>query len=201
MKSNFLLGKANIVVLARNYNPSIVSKEWLYSKNIIKETVDNFVHTPVLSVIETTLATIILEEGRFQISLKHTSPENIDALSKIATKFVMALPETPYVATGFNHNYHIFRKDIKTGKISKPNYAKLKELFGENYDIGQLVYFQFREFVVRMSIAPTKGDADKLAASFNFHSDVAGVEAIVERLSLHTATVERTQEILKELSK
>ena len=39
----------NIVILARNYNPSIVSKEWLYEKNLVRETVTNFIGEKVIA--------------------------------------------------------------------------------------------------------------------------------------------------------
>ena len=82
MSNPFTLSGTNIVILARNYNPSIVSKEWLYEKNIVRETVTNFVHTPPLSVVETGHISFVLDDNRLQISLKSIITENIETLPK-----------------------------------------------------------------------------------------------------------------------
>jgi hypothetical protein len=111
MNSNFSLATANIVVLARSFNPSIISKEWLYNKNIIKDSIKNFVHTPVLSFVETDILSLVVESERAQISLKNTSTENIEALAKITEKLVSILPETPYVSVGFNYDF-LLRKEV-----------------------------------------------------------------------------------------
>jgi hypothetical protein len=82
LRNPFTLSGTNIVILARNYNPSIVSKEWLYEKNIVRETVTNFVHTPPLSVVETERISFVLDENRLQISLKSITTDSIESLPK-----------------------------------------------------------------------------------------------------------------------
>ena len=154
MASAFTLSGANIVILARNYNPSIVSKEWLYQKNIVRETVTNFVHTPPLSLVETEGISFVLNENRLQISLKSVNPESIETLPKIATSFVSCLPETPFVAVGFNYGYYLAKGSSHIEALFSPNDAKLKELFSENYEIGGIVSFSFKDFIVRMSAPP-----------------------------------------------
>lgn len=201
MSSDFAMGKANIVILARNYNPSIVSKEWLYEKDIIRETVRNFVHTPVMSLIETESISIVIEQERLQISLKNINYENIDALPRIATEFVSALPETPYVGLGFNYHYGIPKENIQLEALFSPDNSKLKELFSEDYEIGQQVFFRFEGFTVRMSAAPKSGEDAKLSIGFNFHADTPGAKKVIERLKLYANTKEKAEEILRGMSK
>lgn len=201
MNSDFALGTANIVILARNYNPSIVSKEWLYEKDIVRETVRNFVHTPVLSLIETERISIVIEEERLQISLKSISYENIDALPRIATEFVSALPETPYVGLGFNYHYRIPKANSQLEALFSPNDSKLKELFSEDYETGQQVFFRFKGFTVRMSATPKREEDEKLSIGFNFHSDTPGAKKVIERLKLYANTKEKAEEILRGMSK
>ena len=201
MSSDFALGKANIVILARNYNPSIISKEWLYEKGIVTETVRNFVHTPVMSVIETDLISLVIEQERLQIALKSISYENIDALPRIAAEFVSSLPETPYVGLGFNYHYRVLKADSQLETLFSPNDSKLKELFSEDYETGQQVFFQFKGFTVRMSAAPTRGEDAKLSLGFNFHSDTPGARKVKEKLKLYANTKEKAEEILRGVSK
>ena len=196
----FTLKGANIVILARNYNPSIVSKEWLYQKNIIKETATNFVHTPPLSFVETERVSLVLDEDSLRISLKTISAEGIEVLPKIAAEFVSCLPETPFKAVGFNYSYHTAKGSSHLKALFSPNDTKLKELFSKNYEIGGMVSFRFKEFLVSMSAPPAGAESTRMAISFNFHSDSQGAKAVQERLKLHPQTIERAEEILRELS-
>ena len=194
------LGGVNIVILARNYNPSIVSKEWLYQKNIVRDAVINFAHTPPFSLVEAEQFSFVLDENRLQVSLKTITPEGIEGLPKIAADFVSCLPEAPFVAVGFNYSYHIAKENSRFGTLFSPNDAKLKELFSEDYEIGSMVSFRFKEFVVTMSTPPPKGETTKMTISFNFHSDCRGADVVKERLKLHPQTKERAEQILRGLS-
>jgi len=199
--SDFMLDETNIVILARNYNPSIVSKEWLYNKNIIIEEAMNFVHTPVFSLVETEHISFILNDDRLQISLKRISPENIEGLPKIACKFVSALPETPYSAVGFNYRYHIPQVSFQMEVLFSPNDIKLKELFAEDYKLGGVVLFKFKDFVVRMNATPVRGENARIAIDFNFHCDCHNAEEVKERIELYSDITDRTKDILNNLSK
>lgn len=199
--SKFSLEGINIVILAKNYNPSIVSKEWLYEKNIVRETARNFVYTPVFSLIETERISLVLTEDKLQISLRNISPENIESLPGIAIKFVSDLPETPYTAVGFNYDYHAPKASSHLEALFSPDEAKLRELFSRDYEIGGAVLFQFKEFTARMSAIPARGKSAKMAIHFNFHSDSPGAKEVKERLKLHSQTREKAEEILRGLSK
>lgn len=200
MGNPFTLGGVNIVILARNYNPSIVSKEWLYEKNIVRETVTNFVHTPPLSVVETEQISFVLDENRLQISSKSVTMESIENLPKIATLFVSCLPETPFVAVGFNYTYYTRKETSHLKTLFALDDAKLKELFSENCEVGLIVSFPFKQFIVRMSAPPAKDTATKITINFNFHSDFRGAEEIKDRLESHSTTIEKAEEILRRLS-
>ena len=200
LSNPFTLSGTNIVILARNYNPSIVSKEWLYEKNIVRETVTNFVHTPPLSVVETGQISFVLDENRLQISLKSITTENIETLPKIAAGFVSSLPETPFVAVGFNYSYNIPKESSRLRTLFALDDTKLKELFSENCQAGLIVSFPFREFFVRMSAPPAKDKATRITIDFNFHSDSRGADEVKKRLKLHSKTIEKTEEILGGLS-
>ena len=153
MSNPFTLSGTNIVILARNYNPSIVSKEWLYEKNIVRETVTNFVHTPPLSVVETERISFVLDENRLQISLKSITTESIESLPKIAAGFVSCLPETPFVAVGFNYTYNIPKETSRLKTLFALDNTKLKELFSENCEVGLIVSFPFKAFIVFLASA------------------------------------------------
>ena len=112
---NFSLSGANVVILAKNHNPSIVSKEWLVQKKIIEEPVVSFVHTPAFSVVEADNFRLVVDPDRLQISVKNFDPKNIENLPKITDNYVNQLPETPYTAIGFNYSYRVAteKRDLK----------------------------------------------------------------------------------------
>lgn len=201
MSNQFALERANIVILARNYNPSIVSKEWLYEKNIIRETVNNFVHTPLLSHVETAQISLILDENRLQLSLKNVSTQNIEVLTKIATDFISCLPETPYIGLGFNYRYNMPKRNDRLKELFSPDNAKLRLLFSGDYHVGFIISFTFKRFITRISVPPVGEKVTSIVLDLNYHSDCRGAKAIKERLKLHPTTLEKTEEILKELTK
>lgn len=201
MDKEFTLETANIVVLARNYNPSIVSKEWLFDKNIIRGTVSNFVHSPLLSVVDTNKFSFVLDENRLQLSLKNITTGNMKMLPKIAKDFVACLPETPYVAVGFNYRYQLPKEKSQIKLWFNPDYNKLKNIFTENYEVGFIISFRFEGFVTRISAPPTKREDTNLALAINSHLDCRGVDAVTDGLSLYDNNIEKIESILVEMCK
>ena len=161
----------------------------------------NFVHTPPLSLVETERISFVIDESRLQISLKSVTTENVEALPKVATGFVSCLPETPFVAVGFNYTYYIPKESSRLKTLFALDDTKLKELFSGSCEVGLIVSFPFEEFVVRMSAPPAKDGDSRITIDFNFHSDCHGDDAVKERLKLHPKTLEKTEEVLRGLSK
>ena len=199
MASESRLTGTDIVVLARNYNPSIVSKDWLQRKGIITEAVSNFVHTPPFSLIETEQIALTVEEERLQISLKVMNEDNIERLPRIVERFVLSLPETPYVATGFNYSYRLPKEASKLAAFLTPNDTKLREVFSGEYEVGMAVVFRFKDCRVRVTMSPPR-DAS-VVVDFNFHSNTPDSALVLERLKSHHQTREEAERILKELCK
>ncbi|MFU8796828.1 MAG: hypothetical protein ACNA7X_06025 [Dehalococcoidia bacterium] len=201
MSDLFTLTGTNIVILAKNYNPSIISKEWLYKKNIVRETVTNFVHTPPLSLVETEHTSFVLDDTRLQISLKGVTAERIESLPSVASRFVSCLPETPFVAVGFNYSYSVPAEHCLVKALLAPNEAKLKQLFSKEYELGVIMSFAFKSFIVRMTAPPTVGKTTHMTIDFNFHSDSQGPDEVKKKLELHPETVSRADDIMRGLSR
>ena len=76
-----LPSSANIVILASNYNPSIVSKEWLYQRGVFTETVRSFVHTPVFALVESEEFSLMFDEQKLQLTVKKVTMDSIQIIS------------------------------------------------------------------------------------------------------------------------
>lgn len=201
MSINFTLESANVVILARNYNTSIVSKEWLYEKKIINEAVTNFIHSPVLSVVETGLLNLVVDENRLQISIKNVNNSSMKRLPKVAGSFVSMLPETPYIATGYNFKYRIEEEYYHLKEWFSPDDRKFKEIFSDAYTVGLIISFQFESFTARMTTPPIVSKDKDVLLDINFHSVCKNAEEVLDRLNQHNKTREKAESILTEISK
>ena len=196
-----LPNSANVVVLASNYNPSIVSKEWLYQKGIFTEAIRNFVHTPVFSLVESDRFSISVDEGRFQVTARKVTQDTLNILPHIAARFVEVLPETPYKAVGVNYQYDVVREEYDLEAILSPNQEKLGKLLSTDYALGATFKFEFGEFIVTFTILPSFHEEHQIGMGFNFHSDTTNVDEVKERLSSQTRIIEKAETIIGGLSK
>lgn len=195
-----LPNSANIVIPASNYNPSIVSKEWLYQRGVFTETVKNFVHTPVFALVESEDFTLTVDEQRLQLTVKKVTEDNLNASGGIVERFVDVLPETPYKAVGLNYHYNFSREKCDLRTILTPNNTKLSELLSPTYELGATIMFEFEKFIVTFTVSPSLSKEQQIRIRFNFHSDTANVNEVKESLSLQMRTIEKAETIIQGLS-
>jgi hypothetical protein len=196
-----LPARANIVILASNYNPSIVSKEWLSRKEVFTGTVSNFLHTPVFALAENDNFNITVDEGRFQVIAKKVTSENLSAIYTIAEKFVNVLPETPYKAIGINYQYAIPSDKYSLETILSPDHTKISKLLSSEYEIGATLRFGYGKFIVTLTIQPSSSKQTQYSMNFNFHSDIADIDELRNRLTLQMEIIEKADIIIRGLSK
>jgi hypothetical protein len=188
----------NIVVLASNYNPSILSKEWLYQKGIFTDKIINFVFTPVFSLVESETHSMMVDEGRLQYSIKKVAPESLNSLTDAVAQFVKTLPETPYKSVGINYVYVVQNEKCDLGKLLNPNKATLSQLIAPDLRLGFMAAFQFEGFLVNLSITPSSGGGGaQTRISFNFHSGVANQNEVLSKLALCPATLKKAESVIQ----
>lgn len=193
---NVSLKSANIVVIAKNHNPSIISKEWLSQNKIIEEKVINFVHTPVFSVIETDNFNLIVDPDRLQVSVKKINSENINKLLEIVEKYTNQLPETPYTTLGFNYIYNVTSDKKNLKDLFSKNDKLFRSIFTEDYQIGGLINFDYGNFLVRAKLTQVN---EGLTVDFNFHLELKTPTNIKEGLQHYFDLKKKAEKILGEL--
>ena len=188
--SVFTLRGANIVILAKNYNPSIATKDWLDRKGVIKEAaVINFVHTPPFSLVETNDFSLVVDLNRLQISVKKINSDNIETLPKIVEAYTNNLPETPCKTIGFNFSYSIAgERNIKD--ILCLDEEKIANIYSDDYRLGMTVHTKFRDFMMRITIQPSNGE---LTAEFNFQFELSNFEEIKTKLGEYSDLITKTE--------
>lgn len=192
---------ANVVILASNCNPSIVSKEWLRRKRVFTDTVRNFVHTPVLSLVESDQFRLMVDESRLQFTVRKVTQDNLSALTTIPQRFVKALPETPYTAVGLNYSYMFPGQRCDLDTILAPKRERLGELLAPTYQLGATVVFAFEKFVATLTISPPFGKQTQTRIQLNFHSNVLSLSEVEDALSLQTKAFEKAESIVQGVCK
>ncbi len=194
-----LPNNANIVIMASNYNPSIVSKEWLYQRDIFTESVDNFVHTPMLALVENQNFGFVVDEQRLQLVIKRVTQDNLTNSSAMARRFVDVLPETPYKAVGLNYRYTLTEKSCNLRTLWAPKPAKLRTVFSQHYQLGAMIVFSFESFVATFTVTPSLTKEQPIRIAFNFHANVANTEEVRARIASQTTTLQKAESIIQEL--
>ena len=192
---------ANIVIMASNYNPSIVSKEWLYQRGIFTESVDNFVHTPMLALVENQNFGFMVDEQRLQIVIKRVTQDNLTNSNVIAQRFIDVLPETPYKAVGLNYSFKLAEKSCNLRGLWVPKAAKLKAVFSQDYQVGAMVVFSFGGFAATFTVTPSLTKGQPIRIGFNFHANVANTIEVKARIASQTTTLQKAESIIQELCK
>ena len=189
------------MILAKNHNPSIISKEWLSQKKIIGDNFVNFTHTPAFSIVETEFLSLVVDPDRLQLAIKSDIQNKVDTLEQNILSYVQALPEVPYSAIGFNFIYMLVAKKDIMKKIFHPPDEKFKELFSENYQLGGIIKFNSDGFLVTISLQPniTNNVNDEIKADFNFHYLLKDLSEISDVIGKHKQMRETSESFLEML--
>lgn len=187
---------ANIVILAKNHNPSIISKEWLSQKKIIDDDFVNFTHTPAFSIVETEFYSLVVDPDRFQLAIKNDIQNKVDTLEQSVLTYIQALPEVPYSAIGFNFLYNLVAREDIIKEILHPSDEIFKELFSENYQLGGIIKFNSDGFLVTITLQPNNNE---IKADCNFHYLLGDLSEISDVIGKHKQMKETSERILEKL--
>ena len=191
------LEQASIVILARNFNPTIASKEWLLAKKIISGPVANFIHVPNLSMVEAQGATLVLDENRLQLTSRQPEAPSLPALAAASRRFVRALPHTPYTAVGLNLRFAILTAGLDLAALGRPKARSLARIFGDNCHVGYKITFLHEGFRVAVDIPPSTNGTEPARLALNFHADVADAHEAIERLSRNGEVLAKAENIVR----
>ena len=194
-----ILNQANIVLVAPNHRPDIVSKEWLNQNNILKEAPVNFVHHQSFSLVETTNYSINVVQQRLTIAAKNSNQDTLNHLQTIANRYIKALPDVSYSSVGLNSHWMIPMPPDLLKRTFIPNAEQFNKAFRDktDYDIGGIVIYRFNSFRVQLTLAPRQNN--QINADFNYHSDITDFNQLSERISRFSEAVARARNTIIKL--
>jgi hypothetical protein len=188
---------AAAVVVAQQFNPSVVSQIWLVNNGLL--TADDFqegsLYSDFVVQVRSRLFHMLVVPEQLQF-VPVGSPEGHQALvvDKLGT-IVRTLPHTPYRALGLNFSWHLtpaggdvramtrrlfFRGDL-------PLYRHFQD---DNANYGAYLSKAFAGFRLRLDIRPIlvpadEGEENRLQFAFNFQRDVADGAGQIEECLHH----------------
>jgi len=169
---------ANILLLAQNHNPSIVSPGWLREHELVDEAPENFVHTPAFSLFQSQTYQLLVDQQRLQFSLRVLNEANLQRLQAALVRYLQILPHIPYSAIGLNFTWTALAERRGEGFdltehlfLSEDGRAWQKRLFGE-VRVGSMLYNFTKTYRLRLLIEPQLTQDGNLTLDFNYHFDL-----------------------------
>lgn len=214
------LKKANAVIVARNFNPSILGEAWLIRRGIMDEgslVREQYIHVPNLVRLPTSAFTILGLPDRIEFT-PHDLDEAAEELQKLIKDklggIVSLLPETPYRAVGINFHCEALTENREQFVVGlKEAFTKqgapILGFFTEpDVRAGAYLSKDVLGFRLRLDIKPISSQAEDrtlegLHAHFNFHRQIeeeAAVEVIHNALDQWDKARELSETIFKTTS-
>jgi len=208
------LDLANCVVVAQQFNPSILSEHWLAKHGLIADSPDdrNMILVPGFTRVET--AGFILEARADRLQFVVRDPqagESPAPVTETVGRIVSLLPETPYRGVGLNFHWTVVTadRDRLAGGLREmlvKQGSPIYDLFvGTDARFGAYLSKDILGLRMRVDIKPvtaTRAEdgavVEGLVYHFNFHKDVdeeRAVEQIQEALALWGQALAVSQEI------
>jgi hypothetical protein len=155
------LHNCNIVVVAKNLNPSIFNQLWLVNNKIFSE--DDFMSdsffTPAAVSVQTKDIQLLIVPDRLQLTFIDITDDEI-IINNVLRKIINLLHHTPYIAIGFNFELIIKPKDPNQyPKIAKDifvsNNNPLAKFFNtDNSRYGITMVNKYKETQLTLNIRP-----------------------------------------------
>jgi len=186
-----------VVILARQFNLSILTRKWLSKNGLMpddEDAVEGFLFSEQLVQVTTPeFALVVLpEQLQFIIREKANDPEKM--VREILGQLITKLPHTPYKAIGVNFNWHFVPEEGGTESVTRTMFFSAEKPIFQRFDdptarFGTYMSRDFNTFRLKMNIHPIRVETepgvgeDRIFFGFNFHQDVpTGEERVAELL-------------------
>ena len=175
---------SNTVIVANQFNPSILREHWLIKNDVWDEDElqTDCIFTDMLVQVKAKLFDLVATPGQLQFTPKSGENDEGELVVEKLGKIVNALPHTPYQAVGLNSTWHLGVADDNVTSVSRSLFFKDDSPLYEYFDdstahFGAHMSKDWQGFRVKLDAIPVKIENEpnwKIQFRFNFHRSVAG---------------------------
>jgi hypothetical protein len=178
-------GSYNVVIVARNFNPTIFTQLWLVNQEIFSkhEVEQNYIFTPMAVNLTTEEVSFIAVPDRIQLGFINDKVDFHRLIDRILVKIVTRLPHTPFQAVGFNLAWLLSSNTPETfEKINReyflsPHNPLLRYFSEKNCRFGgylskDVPIGRMRLDIKPLTVASPSGTSEALQLAFNFTRDL-----------------------------
>lgn len=204
---------ANVVVTARQFNPSILSQMWLVDHEIIARDAPTAgcLFSEGVVLVNNEQFNLLVVPPQLQLTPSANAEDDAELIARVAGGIVHNLPETPYQAVGLNFQWFLWSDDRSMNEITRamffdaarPTYRQFQSddaLFG-GYFSKNVLGCRLKLDVKPTTIEHEGQKLERLLFAFNYHLDAAGDGAaatIVEHLGRWNAARQEADQIVNE---
>lgn len=185
--------QANVVIIARQFNPSIFSQYWLIKNGILLE--EDFpagwVYSPMFVDVPSRGFHLVVLPEQLQFAPSPPSEASQGLLASKVGGIVETLPHTPYTAAGLNFVWQIAHESLSVADLTRRAFFKTESPVFRHFDTedAQFGAYMSKDALgcrLNLDVKPvilTRGEISegRLQFSFNFHKDLSE-ENKVERI-------------------
>jgi hypothetical protein len=199
------------VVVAHQFNPSIVRESWLLRHGILEEgnLQEGSIFTDMLVQVRSLQFHLFLIPDLMQFVPAVPADQQQQLIVNKVGAIIRTLPETPYRALGLNFNWHFTPDDGDMPRLTRslfciPPDPLYRRFTAQDARFGAYLSKDFAGFRLTLSILPIQfppnADEHRLQFAFNFNFDLAEGESaaqIVDRLGHWNEVRQESEEIIE----
>lgn len=189
------LAGSNVIIAARQFNPTVFSQLWLVRNELLAE--EDFGPGYLFSEAIVQMATpqflMLVVPSQIQFSPNDQVEDQQALIQEKVGRIVERLPHTPYVAVGLNFVWHMRDEQVGIEQLSRELFFKNdSELYrrfdAEDAKFGAYLSRDFGGCRQKLDIKPISLDKSgpeemqQLQFAFNFHRDLTDAEGSVRRI-------------------
>ncbi|MGO8744571.1 MAG: hypothetical protein ACLQNE_01150 [Thermoguttaceae bacterium] len=176
---------SSVVVVARQFNPSVFSNLWLVRNGIAGESefLPGCMYSDQVAKMETVRFGLLVIPPQLQLQPRVGRNEEGELVATTVGRIVKLLPHIPYVATGLNFVWHVWPDDGDISRFSKSLFMRrhgpFQAVFGNAPDalFGGYFSMDVLDCRLRLDVKPVDlpsetGSIRRLLFGFNYQADV-----------------------------
>lgn len=175
---------SNLVVIAHQFNPSILSQLWLVRNGILAEEEfrEGCLFSDQIAKIEAADFSLLVVPPQLQFNSKVPAEQQAELVATKVGRIISALPHTPYRGVGLNFHWHIAPEDGDVHALARSLFCSRDRPLSAAFDTEDArfgAYFS-KDILgcrLKLDVKPITHQSEEetkeyLLFTFNFHLDI-----------------------------